>query len=281
MKRVIILMFLAFSFTTFGQNEILRECQIADFYINGGLNIEAYEIYKVIEPKIDKKDSLYAYVLWYSNMLLSDIEGEYRMEEDWNNSLKYQLEALKQLEKTNAFFNNKLKDNVYWMQKNIIVSYFGLGDMKNAEKHKKILYKAYKKKQLPEGIDEYFNFSFFRWEDKNIWGYEWFPELGDKETEGSFTKVVYYVYSKNPDGTDKKQLCRYHVLKFHKFNSGPPKFDYILEKQTDEEQGLVSGSYYKYTYNKKIDYKKLKNDIIEILEKNIVADTKRIMTVNR
>lgn len=281
MKRIIVLVLLAFSFTTFGQNEVLRQYQIADSLINEGLNIEAYEIYKAIEPKVDKKDSIYAYILWYSNMLLSDIESKYRMEEDWNNSLKYQLEALKQLEKTNAFFNNELKDNYYWMQKNIIVSYFGLEDMKSAEKHKKILYKAYKKKQLPDGIDGYFNFSFFRLKDKNIWGYEWFPELGDKETEGSFTKVIYYVYSTNPDGTDKEQLCRYHVLKFHKFSRKSPKFDYILEKQTDEEQGLVSGSYYKYTYNKKIDYKKLKNDIIEILENNITPDTKRIITVNR
>lgn len=63
-------------------------------------------------------------------------------------------------------------------------------------------------------------------------GVEWYLELGDPETEGSFSKIVYYVYSTNPDGTDKGQLYRLHVLKFHKSDDSV-KFDYVLTKRLE------------------------------------------------
>ncbi|MGO8055637.1 hypothetical protein, partial [Rhizobium leguminosarum] len=108
----------------------------------------------------------------------------------------------------------------------IVVSYFGMGQIENAKKYKDILYTAYKEKKLPKGLDEYYNFSFFKWDNKNVWGYEWFEELPDNRSDRSFSKVVYYVYSTNPDGTDKDQLYRLHVLMFHKIDASI-KFDYV------------------------------------------------------
>ncbi|MEZ4805201.1 MAG: hypothetical protein R2852_06895 [Bacteroidia bacterium] len=152
--------------------------------------------------------------------------------------------------------------------KNLIVSYFGLGQIEKAKKHKDILYKAYKQKKLPEGIDGYFNFHFFKFKDKNIWGYEWYPKLPKDRISSSFTKIVYYVYSTNPDGTDNEQLYRFHVLMFHKI-SKETKFDYLLVKKVETDKGLISSSYYQYTYLEDIDYKKLSDDIKEILTNEI------------
>ena len=199
------------------------------------------------------------------------------MNEQYENSLKYGLEALRLIEIGKKYFDKEFASREFWMHKNLVVSYFGLGQLDKFQKHKDILYKAYKKKKLPEGIDEYFNFSFFKWEDKNIWGYEWYPELGDPETKGSFTKIVVYVYSTNEDGSDNEQLFRFHVKKFHKFNAKSVSFDYLLEKQYDTEKENISGSYYNYTYNSKIDYIKLKSDILEILKNDIQPDSRRII----
>jgi len=73
--------------------------------------------------------------------------------------------------------------------------------------------------------------------------YGWYPELPENRFSSSFTKLVYYVYSTNSDGSDKDQLYRFHVLIFHK----EPKegtFDYILEKHTRKDGAEISGTYY-------------------------------------
>lgn len=273
MKKQLTILLLTISTVTFGQTEILKEYQTADSLLQADNYSEAYNILKEIEPKCDKKDTLYSYILWYYVGATSELEKQNRTAEKFDKSLQFGLEALKLIEKGKSYFDEKFASREYWMQKNIVVSYFGLGQIDNALKHKDILYKAYKDKKLPDGLDKNFNFTFFKWEDKNIWGYEWYPELGDPETQGSFSKIVYYVYSTNPDGSDKDQLYRLHVLKFHKFDNSV-KFDYVLTKRLETATNKVSGTLYAYTYDKKIDYVKLQADIKEVLKGNYEPDTK-------
>ena len=159
------------------------------------------------------------------------------------------------------------------MTKNVVVSYFGLGQLENAKKYKDILYKAYEDKKLPKGLDEYFNFTFFKWEGKNIWGYEWFEELPKDKFSKSFSKIVYYVYSTNSDDSDKDQLYRFHVLMFHNIDPSN-KIDYVLTKRLETATNEVSGTLYAYTYSENIDYVKLQADIREVLKGNYKPDTK-------
>lgn len=276
MRKRLTILLLIISTTTFAQTEILKKYQSADSLLQGNNFAEAYHILKEIEPRCDSKDTLYSYILWYYAATTSELEKQYRTAEKFEISLTFGLEALKLIEKGKAFFDAKFAMREYWMYKNIIVSYFGLGQMDKALKYREILYKAYKEKKLPDGIDKYFNFTYYKWDNKNIWGYEWYPELGDKETEGSFSKIVYYVYSTNADGSDKDQLYRLHVLKFHKLDNSV-KFDYVLTKRLETATDEVSGTLYSYTYDKKIDYIKLQADIKEVLKGNYEPDTKSII----
>jgi hypothetical protein len=181
---------------------------------------------------------------------------------------------LKLIQENKAHFDQKFSERELWMTKNIVVSYFGLGQISEAHKYKSVLYQAYKDKSLPKGIDGYFNFDFFKVGNKNIWGYEWYPELPEDRFSSTFTKVVYYIYSTNPDGTDNEQLYRLHVLMFHQ-DSKEAKFDYLLERQQDTPEATISGSYYKYTYKKDIDYKKLRNDVAEVAKADLQPDSRR------
>lgn len=273
MKQTLIIILLTVSTFAFSQTNILTKYHKADSLLQADNYLEAYAILKEIEPQCDKKDTIYNYILWYYVGATSELENQNRTAEKFDRSLQYGLEALKLIEKGKFYFDEEFASREYWMHKNLIVSYFGLGQYDQAEKHKKTLYKAYKDKELPEGIDQYFNFTFFKWDDKNVWGYEWYPELGDPETEGSFSKIVYYVYSTNSDGSDKDQLYRLHVLKFHKFDNSV-KFDYVLTKRLETATNEVSGTLYAYTYDKKIDYVKLQADIREVLKGNYEPDTK-------
>lgn len=269
---ILVLLFLAIH--SFGQNTVKDKYLKADAFLKSNNALEAYKIYKEIKPTIGASDTLYNYVVWYYVNTASQLEKEALMKEDYNSSLKYGLEALKLIQENKAHFDQKFSERELWMTKNVVVSYFGLGQISEANKCKSVLYQAYKDKSLPKGIDGYFNFDFFKVGNKNIWGYEWYPELPEDRFSSTFTKVVYYVYSTNPDGTDNEQLYRLHVLMFHQ-DSKEAKFDYLLERQQDTPEATISGSYYKYTYKKDIDYKKLRNDVTEVAKADLQPDSRR------
>lgn len=276
MKNILTILLLMLSYLAFGQTDIQGQYHRADSLLKAEKYQDAYSILKVLEPVCDKKDTLYKYILWHTLNATWVLEEEARLAEKFELSLKYAQEALPLIEKGKKIFGKKFAEREYWMIKNVLVASFGLGQLENAKKYREKLYKAYKQKTLPDGIDGYFNYDYFKLDGKNIWGYEWYPALPDDRFESSFTKIVYYVYSSNPDGSDKDQLYRFHVLMFHR-EPAKGKFDYILEKQTDTESTTISGSYYKYTYFEDIDYIKLKSDIKEIVRNNIQPDTKRVI----
>lgn len=268
MKRILALICIMLASASYGQNIKERYDQAARLL--GEKNYAAsYKIFKEIEPKTDKEDTLYNYLLWDYITSITYLEKQYRMQQNYGEALELSLETLDLIKKGMLRYNDgMLNAKQYWMYKNTVVNYFGLGKLDKAKDYQKILYNAYKAKTLPDGINEYYNFDFFKWEDKNVWGYEWYPELGDPETEGSFSKIVYYVYSTNPDGSDKDQLYRLHVLKFHKLGDDTIDFDYVLTKRLETAQQETNGTLIAYTYKSPVDYKKLRADIKEVLKGN-------------
>ncbi len=275
MKYTITLLIITLSSKIFTQNVILDQYLKADKYYQEENYSEAYTIFKEIEPKCDKEDTLYNYILWYFVNTTSELERQNRMNEKFENALQFAGEALSLIEKGKPYFDENFASREFWMEKNIVVSYFGLGDLENAQKHKDILYQAYKENTLPDGLDEYFNFTYFKWEDKNVWGYEWFEELPEDRFSKSFSKIVYYVYSTKKDGSDKDQLYRLEVLMFHSMDK-TLKIDYVLTKRLETAKNEVSGTLYAYTYTEDIDYVKLQADIKEVLKGNYEPDTKSI-----
>ena len=237
---------------------------------------DSYKIFKELYSKVSEKDTLRNYVTWYYLSATSALEKENGMNQKYDKSLQYSLEGLKIIQNNKNHFDEKFAEREPWMIKNIIVAYSGLNNFVKANEYKSLLYRLYDEKKLPEGINGYFNFDFLKVGDKNIWGYEWYPELPEDRFSSSFTKVVYYVYSTNSDGSDKDQLARYHVLMFHQ-DSKDAKFDYILERQLETDEATISGSYYQYNYKKDIDYLKLRNDVIEIISKDIQPSSKRVI----
>ncbi|MCE1165345.1 MAG: hypothetical protein LWX07_08095 [Bacteroidetes bacterium] len=260
--------FIALSFTASAQSNAVDRYYHADSLLNSGKTFEAYKIYKDILPGLNYKDTLYEYTAWYYTYAVSLLENDCRMKEDFTNSLKYGLEAYNFIRANKYIYDKEYAEREQWMIKNIIVSYFGLNKLDEAEKYKAILYKGYKNNTLPTGIEQYFNFDFFKLDGKNVWGYEWFQELPEDRNSMSFTKVVYYVYSTNEDGSDKDQLYRFHVLMFHQ-DPINPKFDYILEKQQEIEGKTFYYSYYEYNYKKDIDYLKLRSDVKKHIQNKI------------
>ena len=190
------------------------------------------------------------------------LEMAYRYQENFEEALKLN-EEMQTLMKP---------ETDYFAIRNKIVCYSGLGNYKKAAENRALLYKAHKKNKLPCEYElcHYYNFDFFKIDTLNIWGYEWYDELPKNRFSTSFTKVVYYVYSTNPDGSDKDQLYRLHLIMFH--GTDMP-FDYIMTRYISTENGEIRGSMYEYTYKENIDYEKLHNDVIEIVKGGKKTDT--------
>lgn len=230
-----------------------------------GLPEEAHQYAKQRwESLTDNKSQEYkdAFTQYYNTVYL--LEMVYRYQENFKEALKLNEEMLALRE----------AETDYFAIRNKIVCYSGLGNYAEAAKNRALLYKAYKKHKLPceSELCHYYNFDFFRMDTLNIWGYEWYDELPKNRFSTSFTKVVYYVYSSNPDGSDKDQLYRLHLIMFH--GTDMP-FDYIMTKYIPTENGELRQSMYKYTYKENIDYEKLHNDVKEIVKGGKKTDTQQ------
>jgi tetratricopeptide (TPR) repeat protein len=278
MKKINILILLLIPIIGFGQNDYLNEYLKAENLLQTNEIDTAFVKFKELEKSLPKNDSLYENALWYKVATATHLEEIYRFQEKFEQSLTFAREALDGIEKGIEIFDEDFAKRKFFMVKNIMVANYGLGNFEEGKKWKEKMYEAKEKNQLPEGIDENFNFDFFKFKDKNIWGYEWYAELPKDRFSSSFTKVVYYVYSTNPDGSDKDQLYRLHVLMFHGNNEN---FDYVMDKRLETATEEVSGTLYSYTYKEYINYEKLKNDVKEVLKGNLKPDTKRTMTKDK
>jgi hypothetical protein len=81
MKYTITLLIITLSSKIFTQNVILDQYLKADKYYQEENYSEAYTIFKEIEPKCDKEDTLYNYILWYFVNTTSELERQNRMNE--------------------------------------------------------------------------------------------------------------------------------------------------------------------------------------------------------
>ncbi len=206
---------------------------------------EAISIYKKIEANIKHDDSLYShYVYNYATALyfLSyNLLQENKFEKLLDNSFRYLDFTENNLMSTKLHYVKQMALELhymkYWVYKNIVVASNDLKKLELLKKYRKLLYDGYRASELPPGIDEYYNFQKTIVDNKNVWGYEWFEELPKDRNSKSFSKHVYYVYSRNEDGTDKDQLFAIHTVMFHKLDEGP---DYVLTKRTYTEGGIVS-----------------------------------------
>lgn len=248
--------------------------------IEEGKSEQAYNLAKQSWERLSpSKDTAYqqatiAYAITMVDMsIITKLQGKYEEALKIADDLQHLITANKK------YFSKMFPKLQYYATECKLSCHFSSGNYKAAEKERKALYSAYNKKQLPDfyQLNNYFNFDCIKIDSLNVWGYEWYDNPPKDRFSTSFTKIVYYVYSTNPDGSDKDLLYRLHVLMFHSYES---RFFYIMDKRISTDEGEWSGSMYAYTYQKDIDYEKLHNDVIEIVKNNKETNSSRFIPYN-
>ena len=267
MNRAILLLFLFFNSGLIAQSTINDLLNKADsLYFDYSEYESAYNTYHSALKMMEADHGDYSYTIDKIARSLFYWELDVRGESLYQESIDLCLEFIDWVEKNPQHIHPEIQEKKYWMYKNLVCDYFGLNNLKKARKYQDKLYEFYKAKVLPDGLDVYYNFRFFVWDDMNVWAYEWFPELGDPETEGSFSKQVYYFYSRDENGDDVNQLFTLQTVKIHKIE--PMEVDYVLTYRIYSDQGNQSQTLWKYTFPDPVDYTLLHDSVLEFLEEN-------------
>lgn len=119
----------------------------------------------------------------------------------------------------------------------------------------KMLYKAYKKDKLPENMKKMYCFAQFIWKDKRILAYENFDSPKDK---GLYYKHVFYIPDEKGEYTTTIQTEWSYAVEM-------AKKKYVLGMNSPGRHQ----TFWQFTFDEKVDYKKLKKAVIEVLEKNV------------
>lgn len=235
----------------------------ADSLYEAGADSAAYVIYQQALKEVQGTDTIFRRLVWNAASCGAGLEKNARMAENYTRATALANENMAIIKRYTHIFPDNFPFRQAYMIKNLLVSANGLGDTVEAKKYRDWLYIAAKANKLPEGLDKYYNFDFFVADNKNVWGYEWFAELPKDRMSTSFTKIVYYVYSRKEDGSDDKQLYRLHLLMFHKIEDKAP--DYILTRYEDVNGNEMRRSLYKYMYYENFSYPQLRKDIREVV----------------
>lgn len=267
-RTLLTILLLVFSNIILGQTTILKLNKAFELYDSKQYD-NSYKQFNTLKNEILPTDTLFKDLAFGLTASTYFRQLKAKNANDWDNTVLLANEFLKDLDVYNNFINEGLLEKRYFAYKDLIVAYLGLNKRDSASVYQKKLYEAYSKKMLPDGINKSYNFQKLNWNSLNVWGYEWYANLGEKETEGSFSKQVYYVYSADSLGQDKNLLFRLHSLKIHKLTPDDPKADYVLTYYKPNKDGSEgSKTLWKYTFSNPIDNIELEKAILDFLEKN-------------
>lgn len=271
-RIVVLIALLFFSVFSFAQTNNQQAYERAVNLFNTKDYLEAYKAFKLLRFQIAQKDDIYSNVLQYFIKSATELEKSSRLNQDFSQSLNYGLEVIGVLREARPGTLSAISDSELWMSKNLAISYAGIGNFTEANSYKQILYQRNMENNLPMGLTGYFNFDFFKVGDKNVWGYEWYEDPFSERVTHNFSKIIYFVYNTNSDGTDKSRIYRVHLSKTEKDG-------FVLEKQWDRDGSIIAGKLEQYPFDKEIDFRKLRKDVATIVLEGTEPLTERKIEV--
>jgi hypothetical protein len=222
------------------------------------------KLFQEIYARADKSDRYFRDIAYGRAASLFFSLGDVMKRNDWNRVIELGDGLITVLDADKDVLDPVLLEKKYWAVKDLIVAYFGLGQRDKAKPFQEVLYEAYQQKQLPEGINLSYNFEKFVHDGLNVWGYESYAQLADQEPGASFSKHVYYIFSRDNEGNDKEELFTLETVGVHKLSPDLP--DFVLTRRVRVEESLRSETYWDFTFNDPVDYEKLHQAIIEFLK---------------
>ena len=257
-----------------GQDHATRFEQAGKHFAKGELKA-ALAIVKQLDESDELDGELKKDVRWARLGALSALAKQALNKTQWATAREYTKQSIEILEKSDQDFDGpflqQLNDRKCFAWKNMVVACYGINELEEAQRYKENLYQAHQQKELPQGLDQYFNFEFFRIEKLNVWGYEYF-QIESKQDQEETPQYVYHIFSANDDGTDNKPLCLLVLVEIPKVNVDD-KTVYAISKRWKVEGQQQSETLYDYRYADPVDLEKLRADVRKLV--NTLADSNK------
>jgi hypothetical protein len=159
------------------------------------------------------------------------------------------------------------KPDEYYVLPYVIRNYFSLNQIDSAKPFQQLLYIAHSQNKLDEDMDEEYFFDSFKWKDKNAYGYEMF-KVPDYKNDVVFHKQTYYFYNEQGDEefTIQTEL-------FISLEGEQEKTEYVLGRSQTIDDMYLHWTFADLKYTEPVDYRKLKDDIIKVLEGKVKPTT--------
>lgn len=112
MKKLYLLLMFSLPSICYGQFNFQQKYIEAENAIKENKIEEAYLKLKELEQELPQTDSLYVYVLWNQVQVVTHLEQAARLNQDFEKSLRYGLEALEFIKMGTLFFDDELLHNL-------------------------------------------------------------------------------------------------------------------------------------------------------------------------
>ncbi|HEX2787331.1 MAG TPA: hypothetical protein VHP32_05440 [Ignavibacteria bacterium] len=171
----------------------------------------------------------------------------------------------------------KLDSTIYKAYPYIIRNYFALGNHDDASPYRKILYDAYEKGLLTDikGLRKEYRFDEFKWKNYDVLAYETFA-FPDPEKEYPFYKQTYYVYREN---SDSLEFTIQTELLFG--TGGDVEPIYVLGKSLRKDGVYYHATYGTLNFKEPVDYKKLKEGVLKVLNEEVSPTSSSTKKINK
>ena len=276
MKKILIvgIVLVGMSLAVSAQSGQLQKLKDAFGYLDKKDFSNSLKLFRELHSQVDRTDPSFSYVASGTAESLFSMLLDVMKRNDWKWTIDLSNEFLKLLEEDASVLDPSWLKKKHWVHKDLVVAHFGLGQWDLAKRYQDLLYDAYNKNLLPEGIDRQYNFEKFVHNGMNVWGYESYGPLEASGQGTSFSKHVYYVFSRDAEGNDKDSLFTLETVKVHKLTEDLP--DFVLTKRVYQKDQVETETYWAFTFNDPIDYEELHRRIVEFLNGGFTPDSKSI-----
>ena len=256
------------SHSALSQDHAARFAQAGKLFAAGEIE-KALQIVNELDESGTVDDDLKKDIRWARLGAFSALAKQARNKLEWAAAQKHTKQVLDILEKSNGEFTGdffkQLENRKFFAYKNMILACNGLDELEDAQTYKDRLYRAFRQKRLPKGLDEYFNFEFDRVNKLNVWGYEYFSTKSEPNSDDESPKYVYHVYSTNEDGTDKTPAFLLVLVEIPKINKDD-KTVFALSKRWMVDGEEQRKTLYNQTYTDPVNLKKLRTDVRKLVK---------------
>lgn len=227
----------------------------ADLLVAENDFVKCIDVLETGKINLNDDDLLY-YVVLYK------LGFEYNRQKNYKSSNDNLLEIYKEIPNLKSIFPI------------IIQNYFSQNDFISGMTFRGQLYTDFENGVLEESLGNRFMFDEFDWKDKLVRGFERF-DPPDEDREYPFYKHIFYIINQDDevDFTIQTELF---------FGRDMVEFDYVLGRSENIDDDYYHETYTMLNFNEPVlDYEKLRNSVLKILNKEVKPVTSSRRKINK